>query len=258
MKVAIITYSTYGHINILAKSIQEGVEKTGLASQVDRFQVPETLSEDVLTAIHAPPKDASIPIATVDTLVEYDAFLFGIPTRFGNLPTQFLDFFDKTGKLWAEGSLYHKPVGVFVSTGSQQGGQETTIRSFLTYVSHHGLIYIPLGYGTAFPHLTNFDEIHGGTPYGAGTIAGTDGSKQPNEIELTIGGIQGESFAKSASKIVSGTKSEEPTVVATPQEPKEEKVESKKAPAPAAAKRNATPAKPEKEDSSSCIKCVIM
>ncbi|CAH2352303.1 flavoprotein-like protein Ycp4p [[Candida] railenensis] len=256
MKVAIITYSTYGHINVLAKSIQEGVEKTGLATKVDRFQVPETLSEDVLAAIHAPPKDASIPIATVDTLVEYDAFLFGIPTRFGNLPAQFLDFFDKTGKLWAEGSLYHKPVGVFVSTGGQQGGQETTIRSFLTYVSHHGLIYIPLGYGAAFPHLTNFDEIHGGTPYGAGTIAGTDGSKQPNETELAIAKIQGESFTKSASKFVS-TKSEEPTAVATPEKPTEEKVKPAPASAPAA-KRNATPSTPEKEDSSSCIKCVIV
>ncbi|CAK7893341.1 hypothetical protein CAAN1_01S14202 [[Candida] anglica] len=282
MKVAIIQYSTYGHITTFSQSIAEGVKKSGLASTVDIFQVPETLSEDVLKLIHAPGPSKEIPLATTQTLEEYDAFLFGLPTRFGTLPAQWSTFWDTTGSLWASGALYHKPVGLYVSTGSPQGGQEETVRNFFSYVAHHGLVYIPLGYGPAFPLLTSFDEIHGGSPYGAGTYAGTDGSKQPSELEKKIAVIQGEEFSKSASKIVAATgtsssssttgtatpaaaaaaataapaatSTEETTAVGSTTE--KEAVAEKKAPATKRAAQS-TPA-PKEEKTSTCAKCVIV
>lgn len=269
MKVAIIQYSTYGHVTKLSESVKEGVVKTGLATQVDIFQVPETLSEDVLKLIHAPAKP-DYPIATTKTLEEYDAFLFGLPTRFGNLPAQFIDFFGQTGGLWASGALYHKPAGVFVSTGSPNGGQETTIRHFLSYVAHHGFIYIPLGYGPAFPLLTTFDEIHGGSPYGAGSYAGSDGSRQPNETEINLCIVQGEEFAKSASKFVTSAPSPadstpadaSTTAVATPADVSTpaEATTSEKPVKETAAKRSAqTTTTIKKDEDKGCgIKCVIV
>lgn len=205
MKVAIIQYSTYGHVASFAQSIKEGVDKSGRASQCDIFQVPETLDEEVLRLIHAPSKSSMIPVATTATLEEYDAFLFGVPTRFGTTPAQFNAFWDGTGALWASGALYHKPAGVFVSTGSPNGGQEMTVRSFLTYLAHHGMIYIPLGYGPAGAHLSSFDEPHGGSPWGAGSLAGTDGSKLLSDIERETAIIQGGEFAKSARRFVQGS-----------------------------------------------------
>lgn len=197
-KIAIITYSTYGHVNIIAKSVQAGVEAAG--GKADIFQVPETLSEEVLAKMHAPGQDKSIPIATIETLKEYDAFLFGIPTRFGNFPAQWKAFWDSTGSLWSGGNLYHKFGGVFVSTGTPGGGQEITIVNTLSVLAHHGIIYVPLGYSATFDKLTNLEEVHGSSPWGAGAFAGLDGSRQPSELELSIAKIQGSEFYKVVSK----------------------------------------------------------
>lgn len=254
MKVAIIQYSTYGHVASFAQSLKNGVDKSGCASQCDIFQVPETLNEDVLKLLHAPAKSSLIPLATTATLEEYDAFLFGVPTRFGTTPAQFNAFWDGTGALWASGALYHKPAGVFVSTGSPNGGQEMTVRSFLAYLAHHGMIYIPLGYGPAGAHLSSFEEPHGGSPWGAGTLAGTDGSKQPSKTEKDVAQIQGEEFAKSASKFVGQDKSKQPN--------KEIKTENLKDTATAGEEKRAGLSKAEEshpEKSHGCgVKCAIM
>lgn len=205
MKVAIIEYLTYGHVAEVARAVKQGVLDLGVASQVDLYQVPETLSPEVLALLHAPEKPKDIPVALMDTLTLYDAFLFGIPTRFGNLPAQWIEFWGQTGALWTQGALYGKPAGIFVSTGTPGGGQEATVRNALSYLAHHGLPYIPLGYAKAFPEITSFDEVHGGSPWGAGTYAGPDGLRQPNATELKIARIQGESFAQLAAKLVGAT-----------------------------------------------------
>ncbi|ODV96647.1 hypothetical protein PACTADRAFT_32146 [Pachysolen tannophilus NRRL Y-2460] len=192
-RTAIIIYSLYGHITKLAESAKSGIVKAGGAADI--YQVPETLPENILKALNAPPKP-DYPIASTETLTSYDAFLFGIPTRYGNFPSQWKAFWDSTGKLWTSGALYHKKAGIFVSTGTPGGGQEVTASNALSTLVHHGIIYIPLGYGPAFPHLTSFEEFHGGSPWGAGTFAGADGSRTPNKTELTIAQIQGESFYK--------------------------------------------------------------
>ncbi|CAK7896032.1 hypothetical protein CAAN1_05S06348 [[Candida] anglica] len=196
-KVAIIIYSTYGHITTLAETVKKGVESAG--GVADIFQVPETLSDEVLAKMHAAPKP-DYPIASPDTLVQYDAFLFGIPTRFGNFPAQFKAFWDSTGGLWASGALYGKAAGVFVTTGTPGGGQETTVVNSLSVLVHHGIIYVPLGYKPVFPLLTSFDEVHGGSPYGAGSFAGADGSRQPSKLELEIAEIQGKTFYQTIEK----------------------------------------------------------
>ncbi|KAK6205040.1 protoplast secreted protein 2 precursor [Scheffersomyces amazonensis] len=196
-KVAIIIYTLYGHIGKLAEEVKKGVEAAG--GKADIFQVPETLTEDVLTLLHAPPKPA-YPIASNDTLTGYDAFLFGIPTRFGNYPAQFKAFWDATGGLWAQGSLYGKPAGIFVSTGTPGGGQETTVLNALSVLVHHGIIFVPLGYAKAFAQITSFEEVHGSSPWGAGTFAGADGSRSPNKTELEIAHIQGKAFYETIQK----------------------------------------------------------
>ncbi|KAH3662267.1 hypothetical protein OGAPHI_005516 [Ogataea philodendri] len=196
-KIAIVIYSLYHHVATLAKEVAKGVEAAG--STVEIFQVPETLTEDVLQKLHAPPRP-EFPIATPETLTKYDGILFGFPTRFGNVPAQIKAFFDATGGLWATGGLYHKTAGVFISTGSG-GGNEITIVNTLSFFSHQGLIYIPLGYAKAFADLTNLNEVHGGSPWGAGTIAGSDGSRQPTELELKVARIQGEEFATATAKL---------------------------------------------------------
>lgn len=148
--------------------------------------------------MHAPPKP-DYPEASVETLKEYDLFLFGIPTRYGNFPAQWKAFWDRTGGLWASGALYHKKAGVFISTGTSGGGQETTAISTMSTLVHHGIIFVPLGYGPTFPLLTNLDEVHGGSPWGSGTFAGGDGSRSPSLLELTIAEAQGTEFVKAVS-----------------------------------------------------------
>lgn len=260
VKIAIITYSTYGHVTTLAKSVQAGVEKAG--GQADLFQIPETLTDDVLALIHAPAKPVDIPIATLETLQEYDAFLFGIPTRFGNFPGQWKAFWDSTGGLWANGALYGKPAGIFVSTGTPGGGQETTVRNVLSTLVHHGIIYVPLGYKNSFGQITNLEEVHGGSAWGAGTFAGGDGSRSPSELELEIASIQGQTFFETVKKF--GSKEETSTSVAAPKAVTENETASKTAKAPATRKSQATTSatttskSDSKSDSGCGVKCTIM
>ncbi|CDR45701.1 CYFA0S19e01992g1_1 [Cyberlindnera fabianii] len=197
LKVAIIIYSMYGHVATLAEAEKAGVEKAGGEATI--FQVPETLSEDVLAKMYAPAKP-DYPIATLETLESFDAFLFGIPTRYGNFPAQWKAFWDATGGLWAKGALQGKIAGVFVSTGTPGGGQEVTVLNSLSVLAHHGIIYVPLGYKNNFAELANLTEVHGGSPWGAGSFAGGDGSRQPSELELKVATIQGESFYLTAQK----------------------------------------------------------
>lgn len=202
MKVAIIIYSNYGHITTLAQAIQKGIKSAGGKS--DLYQVPETLSGDVLNKMGAQTFD--IPIATPDILTKYDAFLFGVPTRFGTLPAQWSAFWDATGTLWANGELFGKIAGLFVSTGTYGGGQESTVKNCLSYLAHHGIIYVPLGYKNAFADLANVEEVHGGSPWGAGVIAGPDGSKDPSDLELNIGRAQGKEFYLQANQLLNVAK----------------------------------------------------
>ncbi|KAI9458450.1 putative 1,4 benzoquinone reductase [Boletus coccyginus] len=190
-RVAIVIYSLYGHIAKLAEAVKSGVSNAGGSATI--YQIQETLSEDILELVKAPPRP-DYPILLPDDLVNYDAFLFGIPTRFGNFPVQWKAFWDATGPLWVKGALAGKMCGVFVSTGTQGGGQEIAVANTLSTFVHHGLIYVPFGYKHAFSQLSNLTEIHGGSPWGAGTFAGTDGSRQPSPLELEIASLQGKAF----------------------------------------------------------------
>jgi len=178
--------------------VKAGVESAGGNATI--YQVPETLPQEVLEKMHAPPKP-DYPIMTPEILATYDAFLFGIPTRYANSPAQWKAFWDSTGGLWASGALAGKYAGVFVSTGGPGGGQEMTVFNSLSALAHHGIIYVPLGYKAAFPQLTNLEEVHGGSPWGAGTFAGPDGSRQPSALEHEIARIQGKSFQDYLARI---------------------------------------------------------
>jgi len=197
-RIAIITYSLYGHINKLAEAVKAGIASQG--GVADHYQVKETLPEDILKKMHAPPKP-ELPEITPEILKGYDAFLFGIPTRYGNMPAQWKTFWDATGQLWATGGLWGKYAGVFVSTGTPGGGQEATVIATLSTLSHHGIIFVPLGYKTAFPILSNLSEARGGSPWGAGTFAGGDGSREPTALELELAKTQGSSFYEVVSKV---------------------------------------------------------
>lgn len=194
--IAIVIYSMYHHVATLAEEVKKGVESSGNKATI--YQVAETLSEEVLAKMYAPAKP-DYPIATPDVLAEADGILFGFPTRFGNLPAQMKAFIDSTGGLWQKGTLHHKPAGVFISTGTG-GGNETTIVSLLSTLAHHGMIYVPLGFAPVFGELTNLDEVHGGSAWGAGTIAGADGSRKPSALELKVAFTQGAEFGKVISK----------------------------------------------------------
>ncbi|KAK9370439.1 flavoprotein-like protein [Lipomyces kononenkoae] len=196
-RVAIIIYSMYGHIATLAEAEKVGIEKAG--GQATIYQVPETLPPDILTKMHAPPKK-DYPIATYDTLTSHDAFLFGIPTRFGTYPAQWKTFWDGTGSLWMSGALIGKTAGIFVSTATPQGGQETTALNSLSVLMHHGITFVPAGY-RAWNLMSNLTEIHGGSPWGAGTYAAPDGSRQPTQLEKEVAEIQGNSFYKYVEKV---------------------------------------------------------
>jgi NAD(P)H dehydrogenase (quinone) len=136
------------------------------------FRIEETLSQEVLTKMHAPPKDQSIPVLTdPKTLLPYDGFLLGIPTRYGNFPAQWKVFWDKCGQIWATGGYAGKYAGVFISNAGPGGGQESTALASMSTLAHLGIIYVPFGYSHAFPQLSNLEEVHGGSPWGAGTFA---------------------------------------------------------------------------------------
>ncbi|KOS23352.1 Minor allergen Alt a 7 [Escovopsis weberi] len=197
-KVAIVYYSMYGHIGQMAQAEKRGIEAAG--GSADIYQVRETLSDEILAKMHAPPKDADVPVLESPAVLEqYDAFLFGIPTRYGNMPAQWKAFWDQTGGIWAKGGYWGKKAGIFVSTGTPGGGQESTFMSCMSTIVHHGISFLPLGYGEAFPLVTNLDEVHGGSPWGAGTYAGGDGSRQPTKLELDLAELQGKTFYKRIS-----------------------------------------------------------
>ncbi|KAJ6517380.1 flavoprotein-like protein [Mycena vitilis] len=197
-KIAIVVYSMYGHIVKMADAVKKGIEESGGSATV--YQVPETLPQEILTKMGAPPKPA-FPVITPDDLAKYDAFIMGVPTRFGNYPGQWKAFWDSTSGLWASGALSGKYAGVFVSTAGPGGGQESTVLAAMSTLAHHGVIYVPLGYAHAFGQLTNLTEVHGGSPWGAGTYAASDGSRQPSALELEIATIQGKAFYGVVSKV---------------------------------------------------------
>ncbi|RDB18431.1 Protoplast secreted protein 2 [Hypsizygus marmoreus] len=197
-KVAIVIYTMYGHIAKLAEAIKSGLEAAGGNATI--FQVPETLNDEVLAKLHAPAKP-DYPVLTLDEFAKYDAYLFGIPTRYGTMPAQWKAFWDSTGQLWATGALYGKYASIFVSTAGPGGGQETTALNSLSVLTHHGIIHVPLGYARSFGQLTGLTEVHGGSPWGAGTFSSSDGSRQPTPLEIEIATIQGKAFWENVSKV---------------------------------------------------------
>jgi len=201
--IQIVFYSMYGHIYTMAEAVAEGV-RTVPGCSAELLQVPELMPDDVLEkygATAARAVFAHVPAATVDRLADADAIIFGTPTRFGNMAGQMRNFLDQTGGLWMKGALVGKVGSVFASTGTQHGGQETTITSFHTTLLHHGMVIVGVPY--AEPRLTNMTEITGGTPYGATTLAGADGSRRPSENELAIARYQGAHVARIAAKLKS-------------------------------------------------------
>ncbi|KAI0699798.1 flavoprotein WrbA [Cytidiella melzeri] len=190
-RVAIIIYSMYGHITGMAEAVKGGVEKAG--GKVTIYQIAETLPQEVLDKMYAPAKP-DYPVLEPADLANFDAFILGIPTRFGNFPNQWKTFWDATGQLWSTGALAGKYAAIFVASAGMGGGQETTAASALSTLAHHGILYVPLGYSRTFTQMTSFEEIHGGSPWGAGTIAGSDGSRQPSALELEMAGLQGQQF----------------------------------------------------------------
>jgi NAD(P)H dehydrogenase (quinone) len=187
----------YGHVETLARTVAAGARSVeGVEVTIKR--VPELMPEDVARKAGAK-LDQEAPIATVAELPNYDAVIFGTPTRFGNMCAQMRNFLDQTGKHWMSGALIGKVGSVFTSTASQHGGQETTITSFHNTLLHHGMIIVGVPYSCRA--LLNMEEITGGSPYGAGTLAGADGRRQPSENELAIARFQGEHVAKIAKKL---------------------------------------------------------
>jgi NAD(P)H dehydrogenase (quinone) len=201
MKVLIPFYSMYGHILRMAEAVSEGVKEVPGAEPVLR-RVPETLSNEVLTsmgALDAQKAFSHIPVCTVDELPSAGAIIFGTPTRFGNMCGQMRQFLDSTGQLWMKGALVGKVGSVFTSTATQHGGQESTILTFHTTLLHQGMLIVGLPY--AFQGQMRLDEITGGSPYGASTIAGTKGERMPSENELAGARFQGKHVATIALKL---------------------------------------------------------
>jgi NAD(P)H dehydrogenase (quinone) len=201
MKVLVVFYSMYGHIYRMAQAVAEGVKEVAGAEALLR-RVPETLPAETLGkmgALEAQKSMAGIPVCTVEELGSADAVLFGTPTRFGNMCGQMRQFLDATGGLWAKGALVGKPGSVFTSTATQHGGQESTILSFHLYLLHQGMVVVGLPY--AFAGQSRIDEITGGSPYGASTIAGGKGERMPSENELAAARWQGKHVAQIAAKL---------------------------------------------------------
>lgn len=201
VKIQIVFHSMYGHVHSLAEAVAEGARAVE-GAEVYLVQVPETMSDAALAAAGAKKAReafAHIPVATPEQLAEADAILFGTPTRFGNMSGQMRTFLDQTGSLWMKGALVGKVGSVFTSTATQHGGQETTIQSFHTTLLHHGMVIVGVPYSEQ--RLMNMKEISGGTPYGASTLAGPDGSRQPSENELAIARFQGAHVARIAQRL---------------------------------------------------------
>ena len=194
-KILVLYYSMYGHVETMAQAVAEGARRIG-GVEVTIKRVPETMSAEVFA--NAGGKTQDTPVATPQELADYDAIIIGTPTRFGNMAGQMRTFLDQTGGLWANGALRGKIASVFSSTGTG-GGQEQTITSTWTTLAHHGMVIVPIGYGS--PELFDISQVRGGTPYGATTIAGGDGSRQPSEAEMNIARYQGEHVAGLAVKL---------------------------------------------------------
>ena len=196
VNIFVLYYSMYGHIETLAKAVGDG-DGSVEGTEVTIKRVPEIMTEDAARKAGAK-LDQVAPIAGIDELPKYDAIIFGTPTRFGNMCAQMRNFLDQTGGLWLNGSLIGKVGSVFTSTATQHGGQETTITSFHSTLLHHGMIVVGVPYSCNA--IMNMSEITGGSPYGGGTLAGTDGSRQPSENEIIIARFQGAHVAKIAKK----------------------------------------------------------
>lgn len=195
-KVLVLYYSMYGHVDTLAKAVAEGAKKvSGVEVSVKR--VPETMPEEAFKNAGGK-QDYNTPAATPQELADYDAIIFGTPTRFGNMTGQMRTFLDQTGGLWASGALRGKVASVFTSTGTG-GGDEMTVTSTWTTLAHHGMVIVPIGYG--IEEQFDISEVSGGNPYGAATLAGSDGSRQPSEREMKLARFQGEHVAKIAAKL---------------------------------------------------------
>ncbi|WP_234188858.1 NAD(P)H:quinone oxidoreductase type IV [Shinella sp. NM-101] len=195
-KVLVLYYSAYGHIETMAYAVAEGAKSAGADVTVKR--VPELVPEDVAKASYYK-VDQKAEIATVDELQNYDAIIVGAGTRYGTVASQMRNFWDQTGGLWAEGKLVGKVGSVFTSTATQHGGQESTILGFIPTLLHHGLVVVGLPY--AFQGQMGVEEVKGGSPYGASTITGGDGSRQPSEVELDAARYQGAHVSKIAGKL---------------------------------------------------------
>jgi NAD(P)H dehydrogenase (quinone) len=195
-KILVLYYSSWGHVETLAHAAAEGAGEVA-GSEVVLKRVPEIVPDDV-AASAGYKLDQAAPLAAPGELADYDGILFGTPTRFGNMAAQMRNFLDQTGGLWARGSLIGKAAGVFTSTGTG-GGNETTITSFHHTLFHHGMVVVGLPY--AIPELSDLSEVKGGSPYGAATIAGPDGSRQPNAKELAMVRFQGAHLARIAAKL---------------------------------------------------------
>lgn len=204
-RIQVVFYSMYGHIHTMAQSVADGAREVA-GTQVDVFQVPELVPDDVLEKSGAKKPRAAfagVPVIRPDQLAEADAIIFGTPTRFGNMCAQMRNFLDQTGGLWMKGSLIGKVGSVFTSTATQHGGQETTITSFHSTLLHHGMIIVGVPYSEQ--RLMDMKQITGGTPYGASTLAAGDGSRQPSENELAIARFQGRHVAEITRRLKAGS-----------------------------------------------------
>lgn len=195
-KVLILYYSSYGHIETMAHAVAEGVREAGAEAVIKR--VPELVPEEVAKKSGFK-LEQKAPLATFSELPDYDAIIFGVPTRFGNMPAQMKNFLDQTGGLWLQGKLIGKVGSVFTSTATQHGGQESTILSTHTVLLHHGMVIVGLPY--SFAGQMGVGEVTGGSPYGASTIADGDGSRQPTANELAGARFQGKHVAMIATKL---------------------------------------------------------
>jgi NAD(P)H dehydrogenase (quinone) len=195
-KILVLYYSTYGHVEQMAHAVAEGARGAGATVEVKR--VPETAPDEVAKAAHFK-LDQPAPVATVDELPDYDAIIIGTPTRYGRIPSQMAAFLDQTGGLWARGALHGKVGAAFTSTATQHGGQETTLFSVITNLLHFGMVVVGLPY--SFAGQMTLDQITGCSPYGASTIAGGQGQRQPSQLELDGARFQGDLVAKTAAKL---------------------------------------------------------
>ncbi|NBC33639.1 MAG: NAD(P)H:quinone oxidoreductase [Alphaproteobacteria bacterium] len=195
-KVLVLYYSTYGHVETMAEAVAEGAREAG--AEVALKRVPELVAEDTARS-YGFKVDQEAPIASPKELADYDAVIFGTPTRFGNMAAQMRNFLDQTGSLWFSHALVGKVGSVFVSTATQHGGQESTLLSFHTTLLHHGMVIVGLPYTAQ--GQSRLDEITGGSPYGATTIAGGKGERQPSENELEMARFQGRHVAEIAGKL---------------------------------------------------------